>query len=61
MSLKHQSHQTLSTQKTGAGNGVRTSDPELGKLVLFQLSYIRIVHTLPIFTITDKLKIYLPG
>ena len=26
----------------GAGNGVRTRDPELGKLVLYQLSYTRI-------------------
>jgi hypothetical protein len=26
---------------TGAGNGVRTRDPELGKLVLYQLSYTR--------------------
>ena len=32
--------------KTGAGNGVRTRDPELGKLVLYQLSYTRILpHT----------------
>ena len=29
--------------KTGAGNGVRTRDPELGKLVLYQLSYTRFV------------------
>ena len=26
----------------GAGNGVRTRDPKLGKLVLYQLSYARI-------------------
>ena len=26
---------------TGAGNGVRTRDPKLGKLVLYQLSYAR--------------------
>ena len=25
----------------GAGDGVRTRDPELGKLVLYQLSYTR--------------------
>ena len=25
----------------GAGNGVRTRDPKLGKLVLYQLSYAR--------------------
>ena len=42
---------------TGAGNGVRTRDPELGKLVLYQLSYTRIARTLLSFTIADKLKI----
>ena len=26
----------------GAGNGVRTRDPKLGKLVLYQLSYARL-------------------
>ena len=26
---------------TGAGNGVRTRDPQLGKLMLYQLSYSR--------------------
>ena len=26
---------------SGAGNGVRTRDPQLGKLVLYQLSYSR--------------------
>ncbi len=26
----------------GAGNGARTRDPKLGKLVLYQLSYARI-------------------
>ena len=26
---------------TGAGNGARTRDPKLGKLVLYQLSYTR--------------------
>ena len=26
----------------GASNGVRTGDPELGKLVLYQLSYTRV-------------------
>ena len=30
----------------GAGNGVRTRDPKLGKLVLYQLSYARpLAHT----------------
>ena len=27
----------------GAGNGVRTRDPKLGKLVLYQLSYARTI------------------
>jgi hypothetical protein len=27
--------------QNGAGDGVRTRDPELGKLVLYQLSYTR--------------------
>jgi hypothetical protein len=26
---------------TGADNGVRTRDPQLGKLMLYQLSYVR--------------------
>ena len=29
--------------KNGAGNGVRTRDPQLGKLMLYQLSYARSV------------------
>jgi hypothetical protein len=28
-------------QKIGAGNGVRTRDPQLGRLMLYQLSYSR--------------------
>ena len=28
--------------KNGAGNGTRTRDPKLGKLVLYQLSYARV-------------------
>ena len=31
----------------GAGNGVRTRDPKLGKLVLYQLSYARFFHPHP--------------
>ena len=45
------------TFEPGAGDGVRTRDPELGKLVLYQLSYTRIARILPSFTIADKLKI----
>jgi hypothetical protein len=29
------------TDKNGAGNGARTRDTKLGKLVLYQLSYAR--------------------
>jgi hypothetical protein len=28
-------------EKNGADNGVRTRDPQLGKLMLYQLSYVR--------------------
>ena len=31
------------TQKKRAENGTRTRDPNLGKVVLYQLSYFRIV------------------
>ncbi len=31
----------LCRPKTGAGNGARTRDPNLGKVVLYQLSYSR--------------------
>lgn len=34
-------NRALSDEATGAGNGVRTRDPKLGKLVLYQLSYAR--------------------
>ena len=27
--------------KIGADNGIRTRDPQLGKLMLYQLSYVR--------------------
>ena len=33
---------TIYKYKFGAGNGVRTRDPKLGKLVLYQLSYARL-------------------
>ncbi len=29
------------TRETGAGNGIRTRDPQLGRLTLYQLSYSR--------------------
>ncbi|SPQ00681.1 hypothetical protein NBG4_30075 [Candidatus Sulfobium mesophilum] len=33
---------SLFTAFSGAGNGIRTRDPNLGKVVLYQLSYSRI-------------------
>ncbi|SVB42697.1 uncharacterized protein METZ01_LOCUS195551 [marine metagenome] len=33
----------METYKSGAGNGTRTRDPNLGKVVLYQLSYSRII------------------
>ena len=35
-------------QNSGAGDGVRTRDPELGKLVLYQLSYTRVNEGYPL-------------
>ena len=32
---------TLGPRRTKAGNGTRTRDPNLGKVVLYQLSYSR--------------------
>ncbi len=35
----------------GAGDGIRTRDPDLGKVVLYQLSYTRIPNSDRQFTI----------
>ena len=37
---------TLFLIKNGAGNEIRTRDPDLGKVVLYQLSYSRVVTDL---------------
>ena len=37
------------SEKFGAGNEIRTRDPDLGKVVLYQLSYSRIESMLCIF------------
>ena len=34
--------------ETEAGDGTRTHDPQLGKLMLYQLSYTRVVAILPL-------------
>ena len=33
--------------KTGAGDGIRTRDPQLGRLMLYQLSYTRALPRIP--------------
>ncbi len=44
-------------EKIGAGNGVRTRDPRLGKPMLYQLSYARSVTRRPtIFHAQNKRK-----
>ena len=40
--------------KFGAGDGIRTRDPDLGKVVLYQLSYTRIPNSDRQFTIIEK-------
>ena len=34
-------HESLGAPKTGAGDETRTRDPQLGRLMLYQLSYTR--------------------
>ena len=50
--------------ESGAGDGIRTRDPNLGKVVLYQLSYTRIapsVHLCPCFRRAGSYIIYNPG
>lgn len=42
------------TFEPGAGDGVRTRDPELGKLVLYQLSYTRTCFRVSVDTALAK-------
>ena len=35
---------TIEWPKIGAGNEIRTRDPDLGKVVLYQLSYSRVMR-----------------
>src|SRR5215218_1548828 len=37
-----------------AGNGTRTRDPNLGKVVLYQLSYSRVLTSISVASATDK-------
>ncbi len=32
------------SSRTGAGDGIRTRDPQLGRLMLYQLSYSRVLE-----------------
>ena len=34
-------HESLGAPKSGAGDEIRTRDPQLGRLMLYQLSYTR--------------------
>ena len=45
-------------QNSGAGDGVRTRDPELGKLVLYQLSYTRNSSTLALPAAAGKNNLF---
>ena len=44
--------------KTGAGNGARTRDPQLGKLMLYQLSYARTLCDSLLYSIRHNISIY---
>ena len=46
MSHEQSAHRTLSFSRTRARNGTRTRDPNLGKVVLYQLSYSRLFQIL---------------
>jgi hypothetical protein len=41
--LNHYGQAYRSFDKIGAGGGTRTRDPDLGKVVLYQLSYTRVL------------------
>ena len=54
----------LLTRLFGAGNETRTRDPDLGKVVLYQLSYSRISLSITtfIFPLTSKRYVFMsPG
>ena len=53
---------TLLCSTCGAENGTRTRDPNLGKVVLYQLSYFRMSATIEIFYSTQhKSKLFVLG
>ena len=62
MIKKEPDQQTLFKQQFGAGNEVRTRDPDLGKVVLYQLSYSRIevVNCIDCVLIVNPLVINTP-
>ncbi|SIP70935.1 hypothetical protein XIS1_10002 [Xenorhabdus innexi] len=45
---------TLPTRLFGAGNETRTRDPNLGKVVLYQLSYSRLFEPLDLLNLFRK-------
>ena len=44
----------------GAGGGIRTRDPDLGKVVLYQLSYTRIFSLFPLLETPKYNKVVFP-
>ena len=42
------------TGKKRAGNGTQTRDPQLGRLMLYQLSYSRILATQPVIQLNES-------
>jgi hypothetical protein len=46
-------HESYNCKKTGAGDEIRTRDPQLGRLMLYQLSYTRPIVSDCQFSIAD--------
>lgn len=47
----------ISGLRLGAANGARTRDPELGKLMLYQLSYCRICVCLSVKALVSDVEL----
>lgn len=44
--MRPREHSLVFLLKNGAGEGIRTLDPDLGKVVLYQMSYFRMYYAL---------------
>ncbi len=49
------------TQEIGAGNETRTRDPDLGKVVLYQLSYSRTASYFPVLNLFAQAREFFIG